>query len=282
MKLCFLIGNPVEHSLSPGMHRIIYDELGLGDWEYKLRNIKDETELRNFIAEVKEKGYTGFNVTVPYKQIIMNYLDDVGAKAKIMGAVNTVKNNNGRLEGYNTDWLGFKNDLKDSLNFEAKGKSALVLGAGGAARAVVGGLNSEKISKVFIYDIDKSKMNSVKNEFCDVEIVEIEKEDIDSKLNEVDLLVNTTPVGMNENDPAVISLKGKNFKEGFKVYDVIYNRKTRLLKEAEELGLDAAGGIGMLVGQGIEAFSLWAPGKVVSKEVIEKMKEHLRREVNKR
>ncbi len=282
MKLCFLIGNPVEHSLSPGMHRIIYDELGLGDWEYKLRNIKDETELRNFIAEVKEKGYTGFNVTVPYKQIIMNYLDDVGAFAEIMGAVNTVKNDNGRLEGYNTDWLGFKNDLKDSLNFEAKGKSALVLGAGGAARAVVGGLNSEKISKVFIYDIDKSKMNSVKNEFCDVEIVEIEKDDIDSKLNEVDLLVNTTPVGMNENDPAVVSLKGKNFKEGFKVYDVIYNRKTRLLKEAEELGLDAAGGIGMLVGQGIEAFSLWAPGKVVSKEVIEKMKEHLRREVNKR
>ncbi len=282
MKLCFLIGNPVEHSLSPKMHRIIYDELGLTDWEYKLRNIKDETELKVFVDEVKEKGYTGFNVTVPYKQTIMNYLDDVGAKAKIIGAVNTVKNDNGRLEGYNTDWLGFKNDLKDSLNFEAKGKSALVLGAGGAARAVVGGLNWEKISKVFIYDIDKSKMNSVKNEFCDVEIVEIEKEDIDSKLNEVDLLVNTTPVGMNKNDPAVVSLKGKNFKEGFKVYDVIYNRKTGLLKEAEELGLDAAGGIGMLVGQGIEAFSLWSPGKVVSKEVIEKIKEHLRREVNKR
>ncbi|MBN2407819.1 MAG: shikimate dehydrogenase [Elusimicrobia bacterium] len=297
-KLCWVIGGSVEeYSLSPGMHKVIYDVLGLKDWEYKAKNIADENELENFLEMVrKDRDIVGFNVTTPYKQIVTSYLDDIAPEAKLIRAVNTVVNEEGKLTGYNTDWNGFYYELRDNLDVVyhsfSSVKSALILGAGGASRAVVWCLANQICKNVYVYDIDKYKSNLLEKELTqrDCRVRAIDEKDIKDKLAEADILINATNVGILEGDPSLVSFKGKkgkDFKETLKVYDLVYNRKTELIKEAEKAGLRASGGIGMLAAQGARAFSLWAvkhgvleQNEETTREIIEKMKLYLIEEVS--
>jgi len=293
-EICFLIGNPVKHSLSPGMHSVIYKELDL-NWEYRLKQL-DEKDIPKFIEEVKDmNNCRGFNVTVPYKEKIVGFLDSVSDAAEVMGAVNTVKVEKQKLSGFNTDWIGFRDDLKNSLGYFPQGKKALVIGAGGGARAVIYALAQEMAREtryenimneaIYVYDIDEERTKKIISEFSDMTnsnlpaVRKVSRDKLDEVISEADLIVNATPVGMQAGDP-VIDLKQKEVKKDLKVYDLVYNRETELVSTARELGLKAVGGAGMLAGQGAAAFTVWSHIEVTRK-IKEKMKDYVINEVKK-
>ncbi|MCM8819421.1 MAG: shikimate dehydrogenase [Candidatus Omnitrophica bacterium] len=264
-----LLGYPVKHSLSPIMHTAALKALNI-DAEYKLFEVGPKY-LKKFISNLAAKNIKGLNVTVPYKEKVFEFVK-INKKDNYLykiGAVNTivVKDN---LYGHNTDIFGFERDL-DEKKINVKNKNVVLLGAGGAAKAVVYVLGKKKIKSISIYDIDEKKSvnlaNLINNLFPDIETkiaYNIEELEIEKK----DILINATPVGLNENDPCLIAeqLLHKNLI----VYDLIYNPpKTKLLLLAEKKGLKAYNGLGMLLYQGVLSFEYFtakrAPIKIMRK-----------------
>jgi shikimate dehydrogenase len=258
MNIYGVIGWPIKHSLSPAMHNAAFKELGI-EAEYKLFEVRPE-ELGNFILNRKDAA--GFNVTVPHKEKCMVLLDSIDPMAASIGAVNTIVIKSGKLAGYNTDGLGFIAALEKDLGFSVKGKSVFVLGSGGASRAVSFSLAASGAKKIILTDLflDKVKLlaENVKKVHpeCKVDIVESKKIYREMDLNEADLLVNATPIGLKESDPVLFDKSV--FRKGLAVYDLVYNpEKTKLVKLAQDSGLKASGGLGMLLYQGAESFRLW-------------------------
>ena len=264
-----LIGSPLKHSLSPLMHNAAFGALKI-DAEYRLFELKAE-ELTGFFGSLREKNIHGLNVTVPYKEKVIPYLDNVSHEAGVIGAVNTVRVTDEGREGFNTDGQGFIKNLKEDLGFEPRGKKVVILGAGGASRAISVYLCKENPAYISVYDVDSNKASKLAshlqenfrgvavNSFASIE---------DVHLGEADLLVNATPVGLKESDPAVIdvALPGKDTL----VYDLIYNpRETKLLKLAKDRGLRVSNGLGMLLYQGMLTFEIWT-GRPAPKEVMRK------------
>jgi len=270
-----LIGYPLSHSLSPYIHNEAFKFFNM-NWEYSLYEINEE-KFNKEIKHIKAK-LLGFNVTIPYKQRIMEYLDSIDIEAEKIGAVNTVKKENSKFVGYNTDYLGFVEDLKKN-NFNIKGKKSLVLGTGGAGYAVCFGLLKEGIKEIYVYDIDRKKAILLEyrvKKYYSVEFFVLDYLDISEKLKEVDLVVNTTPCGMKEDDAPPIDLKFLDVcKKNVFIYDVIYNRETEFVKYAREKSLKAISGWGMLLGQAAMAWELWtgrnAPRQIMEKVLKEKL-----------
>ncbi len=275
-KICYLIGRPLSHSMSPAIHGIIYSRMGL-DWRYLLKEIETPEKIKDFASAVREsERCPGFNVTLPYKSSIMKYLDGTDPSAVKTGAVNTVVKNKNKLKGFNTDWEGFRDDLKLSLGISSAPESALILGAGGAARAAVYTLTYGFTSvpeQIFIYDIDYDKADSLKNDFRDASVEVLKGSGLKEKISAVDVLINSTPVGMNPASPPV-DLGITQTKEALRVYDMVYNRKTELLQQADKKALRYASGAGMLARQGARAFELWS-GTKVSEAVKKEMTEYV-------
>ncbi len=258
MDIYGVIGWPIKHSLSPAMHNAAFKALGI-DAEYKLFEVRPE-ELEDFI--LKRKDAAGFNVTVPHKEKCMALLDSIDPLAASIGAVNTIVIKNGKLTGYNTDSLGFIAALEKDLGFSVKGKSVFVLGSGGASRAVSFSLARTGAKKIILTDLFLDKVKSLADNVrkfypgCKVDIVEPKKIYRESDLSGIDLLVNATPIGLKESDPVLFD-KGV-FRPGLAVYDLVYNpEKTKLVKLAQDSGLKASGGMGMLLYQGAKSFELW-------------------------
>ncbi|MFH1752933.1 MAG: shikimate dehydrogenase [Candidatus Omnitrophota bacterium] len=266
-----LVGYPVKHSLSPAMHNAAFKDLGI-DAEYELFEVKPQ-DLGEFFAAFKER-LAGANVTIPHKEASIEYLDEVKEAAGSIGAVNTVISENGRLIGDNTDVSGFLEALKNDLGFKADGKKAVVLGAGGAARAVTFGLHAQNIKSVFLIDLDARKAASLAIDLakagCDAAAIKYDKDAVDGLILNADLLVNATPCGMKEGDPELVD--ARSMHKGLAVFDLIYNpAKTALIREAEKRGCRAANGLGMLLYQGAKAFELWTgkrPNSNVMKEAL--------------
>jgi shikimate dehydrogenase len=257
-KLYGLIGNPVEHSLSPYMHNAAFSKLNI-DAAY-LPFLVQKGKLRQAISALRLTGISGFNVTVPFKTECMRYLDRIDPLAKAIGAVNTVVNKKGRLIGYNTDCMGFLRSLEEDLNFDAKGKAIFLLGAGGAARAIAFGLAKNKAKSIAVYDIMSSKtrflISDVKGSFPAVDIIVSTAKDIRNIIQGCHLLVNCTPIGMQPKDP--LPVQAGLLHKGLKVYDIVYTPlKTMLVKTARRKSIKAANGINMLLYQGVLAFELW-------------------------
>lgn len=256
MKTYGLIGSPVSHSLSPLMHNAAFRHLKI-DAEYRLFELKEQ-ELKPFLASLKVKAISGLNVTVPYKEQVIPYLDNLSAEAKLIGAANTIKVTD-RLEGFNTDGAGFLQHVREDLEFNPQGKSIVLLGAGGAAKAVSAVLCKEKPKALNIFDIDKDKSNGLarhlKSNFPEVEII-ASGSIAGLSVEKTDLLINATPIGMKETDPELI---GQSLlHKGLLVYDLIYNPKeTKLLKSALEKGCRVANGLGMLLYQAARSFQIW-------------------------
>lgn len=218
-------------------------------------------------------GISGANVTIPHKENIVKYLDSITKEAKIIGAVNTIFVENGKLIGDNTDGRGFIISLMKDSGFDPKDKKVVVLGAGGASRAVVSKLADEGCSDVAVYDIDGAKAEALAEKVRELtekkNIFSIEKDKLTAKAKEADLIVNCTPVGMKESDPILLS--EECFNSSQVVYDLIYNpEKTLLLKSAESKGAKILNGMGMLVYQGALAFEKWT-GEKPDTEVMFKM-----------
>lgn len=259
-----IIGNPLSHSLSKVMQEAAFKSLGL-QGSYDVLETKSE-DLIQRIKFLKTNNYDGFNVTIPHKVPITVFLSEVDDVANMAGSVNTVLINEDKtLKGFNTDVYGFMKPIDD---IDLNGKKAAVLGTGGASRAVVCGLSLKGISKIDMFSrnvINSSNaVNTLKERFKDIEIKLLQYE-ILSSLKDVDIVVNTTPLGM------------KNFRQGISplsdeiiqtlpddaiVYDIVYNPiKTELINKAIKYNKQYKTGIDMLVYQGAKAFEIWTGQK---------------------
>lgn len=268
-----LIGYPVKHSLSPAMHNAAFAYLKINA-EYKLFPLPEQ-ELGNFLKNLKANNICGLNVTVPYKEKVTPFLDNLSSEAKLIGAVNTIKVNENKLKGFNTDGEGFLKHLTEDLKFSPQGKNIAIIGAGGASKAVSVYLCKQKPKAISIYDIDKAKLSALSGHlnanFKDVDINTVNSIEA-LNIKTCDLLVNATPVGMKEADPCLVD---KSFiHKGLLVYDLIYNPvQTKLLKLAKGKGVKFSNGLGMLLYQGAESFEIWrgqkAPLRIMQKALLE-------------
>ncbi|HAJ33356.1 MAG TPA: shikimate dehydrogenase [Candidatus Atribacteria bacterium] len=269
-----LIGENIENSLSPFIHNQIIIKYSL-DFCYLPFQVK-EADLNKAIQGIKALNIKGVNVTFPYKEKVIEFLDEVKESARRIGAVNTIVNNKGNLTGYNTDLIGFKKSLQDNGKFVIKEKNAVILGAGGAARGVIYTLLEEGIEEISIFNRTLKKAKKIKQDFSpffpqsNINIFSFEQDNIKNKIKEANLLVNATSIGMVcQIDNTPLSDE-KLFHPNLLVYDLIYHPvKTLFLKQAERAGAKIINGLPMLVYQGIESFYLWTGLKPDGEEILE-------------
>jgi len=267
----------VEHSLSPYMHNAAFRRLKIKAAYLPLPVRRGR--LKAAIASLKDAGISGFNITIPFKSECIRYLDAIEPVAKKIGAVNTVILKNNRLKGSNTDHQGFIRSLKEELRFDPRNKEILILGAGGAARAVAFGLANKGAKKIHIYDIIPGRASSlarnIKSCFRGCEASFCKAKDMPKVIKDCRLLVNCTPLGMKKKDKLPIDVK--LLHNGLKVYDIVYTPlETRLIKAAKKKGITACGGVGMLLYQGAIAFEMWtrkkAPVSLMKRTLLDNIK----------
>jgi shikimate dehydrogenase len=270
-KICALIGDPVEHSVSPLMHNAAYRKLGL-DYLYLPFRVGKE-HLAGAVDGMRALNFVGFNVTIPHKVAIISLLDELDDMAKKIAAVNTVVNKNSKLVGYNTDAAGFLQALLER-NVDPVRKNVVVLGAGGASRAICSVL-AEKQAHLLVLNRDSERARWLAEKIDGLTVLELNSGNLEKALSSADILVNATSVGMY---PAVneTPVPSKLLKTGLTVFDIVYNPvKTRLLQEAEVAGARAITGIDMLAWQGALAFEKFtgqpAPFTLMKKEAIKAM-----------
>lgn len=253
-----VMGWPIAHSLSPVLQNAAIEEAGL-DYVYISLPVPPE-KLKEAVAGLRAMQFTGWNVTIPHKQAIMAELDAVDEDARIIGAVNTVVNRDGHLTGYNTDCIGFMQPLAQQ-GFLPKGKEATILGAGGAARAVIWGLLRAKVKRSTLGVRNPAKAARLAEEFAaygEIQVLHWEDSAFAEHLAVTDLLVNTTPLGMYPHVEGMPPVDWTKLKKDALVYDIIYTpERTRFLSEAQAHGHAIINGEGMLAGQGAAAFTLW-------------------------
>ncbi len=260
-KIIGLIGENIENSLSPLFHNQIILKHSLNF--YYLPFQVAETDLGESIQGIRALNVRGVNITFPYKEKVIEFLDELEESARRIGAVNTIVNNKGNLSGYNTDVIGFKKSLQDKGKFVIKEKKAVILGAGGAARGVIYTLLKEGIEEISIFNRTLEKAEKIKQDFSlffpqsSIDIFSFEQDNIKDKIKEANLLVNATSIGMASQVGNTPLPDEKLFHPNLLVYDLIYHpAKTFFLKQAERAGAKIINGVPMLVYQGIESLYL--------------------------
>jgi len=254
-----LIGYPLGHSLSPKIHTAALKACGL-EGEYSLFPIhpEDKQGLKDLLARVRSGEITGLNVTIPHKQNVIELMDELTPTAKAIGAVNTIYLRNGKLIGDNTDAPGFLADLKQFLNSSFTiPHSALVLGAGGSARAVVYALCNDGWN-VTLAARRIEQAQKLAESFTNLEVRVVEYSSFIFNFLSFALIVNTTPLGITPNIETSPLPDNIIFAENALIYDLVYNpRETKLVKDARAQGLSATTGLGMLIEQAALAFEKW-------------------------
>ncbi len=259
-----VVGYPVNHSLSPGMHNAAFKSLGINA-NYLAFEIKPDV-LPLFLKQLNKLGISGVNLTLPHKEIAYKYLRNMSKEARETGTVNTIKNTNGKLFGESTDAYGLLASLKEEFKLTSlKNKSILLLGAGGAASAVAGKLASSGIKTLYIANRTQEKAvrlaektESSSSTRCFV--IPLDDKAVSMVISDVDLLINATSSGLKLTDKPPVTWSA--LRKGLLVYDMIYNPPiTPLLKEAKKAGAICANGLGMLLHQGARAFTIWTGKK---------------------
>lgn len=256
MKQLFVIGDPVAHSLSPLLHQTMIDQTGTA-YRYDVRTVRPE-ELPAFVRWAKDGGCAGFNVTMPHKEAILPLLDEVDTTAASCGAVNTVCIREGRAIGHNTDGTGFLDSLAGQ-GFYPQGRTVLLLGAGGAAKAIGHALAAAGAGRIIVCArrLERAAALAAQLPGCGEGIV-LAQDAIQQAASACDLLVNATPLGM-AGSPAFARL---DFLQAMPphavVYDLVYHpRRTALLEAAARQGLRTVGGIDLLIRQAVRAFTFF-------------------------
>jgi shikimate dehydrogenase len=249
-----VIGDPIDHSLSPNIHSAAFRELNL-DSSYIAYRIP-KGELEEGIEGLKKIKIDGFNITIPHKIEMMKYLDKIDESCSLIGAVNTVSNKDGILKGYNTDMDGFLEPFKKK-ELKIEDTKVLLIGAGGAARAIVAGFAKEKAKSITIANrtLEKAISLSEFSKSIGLNANAIKIDDVGDTAKDYDIIVNATSVGLR-NEPSVISLEGINEKTV--VYDIVYMpMNTDFIKKAKEKKAIIIYGYEMLLGQAVRAFEIW-------------------------
>ena len=256
-----LIGYPLGHSVSPPMQQAAFDHYRL-DLRYEVW----ETEPAQFDAlaeRLRRPSTLGANVTVPYKEAVIPLADDLDELAEQIGAVNTIVHREDKLFGHNTDAEGFIRALRQEGGFEPAGKRAVLLGAGGAAKAAGFALARAGVKSLTITDVIGERAQALSSSLrplgIDTYVLDGESESLEAALSDCDLIVNCTPLGMKHGASEGQSpLEARLIPKGALVYDVVYNPiETPLLRDAKAIGARTLGGLAMLVYQGATAFELW-------------------------
>ena len=272
-KVVGLFGYPVEHSLSPNMHNAAFEELNLNYCYVTFRVHPDA--LGNAVSGIRALSLGGVNVTVPHKENVMAFLDEINEEAQFIGAVNTIKNEGGKLTGFNTDGRGFMQSLAEA-DIEVRDKRVLIVGTGGAARAI-GYYLCKEATKVHLFDVDNPKaealakhLNGVRQNAGTIDAASMTSKEF---IAGIDIIINATPLGLKPGDssPVDISL----IKKEHVVCDLIY-KETPILRAAAEKGCKTMHGLGMLLWQGVIAFEIWTgvrpPVEVMKEALLEKMR----------
>lgn len=259
-KIAGVLGRPLGHSLSPAMHNAVYEELGL-NWAYLPFELEDECGLRRFMALAPSLRCVGFNVTMPFKQPVLELCDEVAMAASMAGAVNTVHVVDGRLVGYNTDGRGLLEALETEAGFAPAGKEVVILGAGGAAGAAFVAFLLARAASITIVNRDMDRADELIDRMSGhlgaVEVSSVSVFAAESQVGSADLIVNATPAGMQPGDASPVRVDW--LRPGQLVYDMVYGtaQPTALVAGARDIGATALDGLGMLVCQGAIAVDIW-------------------------
>ena len=270
-----IIGNPVEHSLSPLMHNAAFEQLDL-DYIY-VPFLVAENALKNAINGAKSLNIKGLNVTIPHKTEVIKHLDSLDKAAELIGAVNTVKFDENGTIGFNTDGIGAVKSIEEVSS--VKNKKVIILGAGGAARAVAFQILIEGAGSLIIANRTSKNALNLQKDLSDKLNADVKTVDFGEKLEnellDADILINTTPIGMYPNIDQEPLVKAGMMHKNLVVNDLVYNPlKTCLLKECEKANAEAVSGIKMLIYQGMESFKIWT-GIYPPLEIFENaLKEH--------
>lgn len=250
-KLLGIFGNPVEHSLSPVMHNAWFEKYKLNNL-YLAFNVLPKN-LRVAVESIRTLNVLGVNVTVPHKVEVMKYLDNIDSAAKSIGSVNTIVNKNNKLYGFNTDWQGFITDLKFK-KIDLKNKNVLVIGAGGASKAILYALTKLKVKKIYLTTRTFEKAKLVAKKYQNISVTDINKIS-ENFLQDMDCLINCSTCGMKKGDKLPFAIK--DFNKNMIFYDIIYNKETPFKKFAAKNKIKYFSGEGMLIYQGAVSFEKW-------------------------
>ena len=256
-----IIGYPIGHSISPVFQQAALDDLK-SDAEYRAYEVS-ASDVGRFVDSLRSESVLGINVTVPHKEAVMPFLDEIDDWAVEAGAVNTIVNRSGRLAGYNTDGYGFLRALRESGGLDPAGKNALILGAGGSARGVVQALLRVGVGSLAIANRTLARAESLaelaRSRGVDAEAIPLESDGLQDAARSAQLIVNCTSLGMTHGpDETASPLRADWIPPTALVYDLVYNPAlTPLLSEAEQAGATTLGGITMLVYQGAASFEIW-------------------------
>jgi len=247
MKKFLVIGNPIEHSLSPTLHNYWIKNNGI-DAIYEKQKL-NESELEQIIENIKKEKINGVNVTVPFKKTIIPFLDELSIEAKKTQSVNTIYLKNNKVIGHNTDIIGFETSIVKS-KYNVSNKEVLILGAGGVVPSIIFALNKMQASKIKVSNRTKEKAESLKENFKNIELIEW------GEVPRFDMIINATSIGLKKEDNIKLDfslISGNKF-----FYDVIYNpSETNFLKVGKKLGNKTLNGKLMFIYQGLAAFNIW-------------------------
>ena len=251
-----LIGHPVEHSFSPPMHNRAFEKLNM-DYAYVAFDV-EPANLKSAIEGAKALNIKGFNVTIPHKISVMEFLDEIDEVARLIGAVNTIDFKN--MKGYNTDGIGAVEAIEEVTSI--KGKNVVIAGAGGASRAISFYIAKYGADTMTILNRNPLKAQNLASDVSNSGLIGEVKSDSISEINaylaDADILIDTTPVGMHPNVDDEPIATSQNMHEDLVVFDAVYNpNETVLLKEAIKAGAKPVYGIKMLLYQGAESFKIW-------------------------
>jgi shikimate dehydrogenase len=247
MKKFLVIGNPIEHSLSPKLHNYWIKNNGINAIYEKQKLNEDQLEL--FISQVKDKKINGINVTVPFKKTVIPYLDELSVESQNTQSVNTIYLKNNKVVGHNTDIFGFETSIKKS-EYNLNNKEVLILGAGGVVPSIIFSLNKMKVSKIKICNRTKKKAENLKKLYKNIEIIEW------GETSNFDVIINATSLGLKQEDHLNLDFSLVSGDKFF--YDVIYNpSETNFLKTGKDLGHKTLNGKLMFIYQALSAFNIW-------------------------
>ena len=256
-----IIGFPIGHSISPVFQQAALDRLSIGA-EYRAYEV-DPGDVGAFVDSLRSDDVSGINVTVPHKESVMPFLDEIDEWAAEAGAVNTIVNRSGQLAGYNTDGYGFLRALRESGEFEPAGKTAMILGAGGSARGVVQALLRANIGSLVIANRTLARAQTLADlaeaRGVPAQAMPLPSSEVAETAGAAELIVNCTSLGMRHGpDEDASPLSAGDIPATALVYDLVYNPMlTPLLRAADQAGAKTLGGISMLVYQGAASFEIW-------------------------
>lgn len=280
-KVLGIFGDPVDHTMSPKMQNAIIQDLGL-NYVYVPFHVT-ESNLKDAVSAIRGLGIQGVNITIPHKVSIMQYLDEIDDTAQKIGSVNTIKNDQGTLIGKNTDGEGCLNAIEDA-GIEVKGKNAIILGAGGASKAIAFYL-AQKLDHLTIINRSRKKLDDLimhLQQYFEIPIQGLifdQTEDLKWAFRKANILINTTPIGMSPNIK-MCPIEEKYLHQDLFVNDIVYNPlQTQLLRNARQIGCKTLSGVEMLVNQGAIGFKWWT-GKNPNKKLMKKIVlQHLLRKI---